>query len=35
MIAGWFRHLPVLDHGDLVGMVDIGDLSRARGASGS
>jgi CBS domain-containing protein len=35
MIARRFRHLPVLDHGDLVGMVDIGDVSRARGASGS
>jgi CBS domain-containing protein len=28
MIAGRFRHLPVLDHGGLVGMVDIGDLAR-------
>jgi CBS domain-containing protein len=27
MRAGRFRHLPVLDHGALVGMVDIGDLS--------
>jgi CBS domain-containing protein len=35
MLAGRFRHLPVLDHGALVGMVDIRDLA-ARGAdSGS
>jgi CBS domain-containing protein len=26
MIAGRFRHLPVLDHGSLVGIVDIEDL---------
>jgi CBS domain-containing protein len=32
MIAGRFRHLPVLDHGALVGVVDIGDLARARDA---
>ena len=29
MIAGRFRHLPVLDDGGLVGMVDIADVSRA------
>jgi len=29
MTAGRFRHLPVLDHGALVGMVDIGDLVQA------
>jgi len=28
MLAGRIRHLPVLHHGELVGMVDIGDLAR-------
>ena len=28
MLAGRFRHLPVVEDGGLVGMVDIGDLSR-------
>ncbi|HEY3718199.1 MAG TPA: CBS domain-containing protein [Jatrophihabitantaceae bacterium] len=28
MLAGQIRHLPVLHHGELVGMVDIGDLAR-------
>jgi CBS domain-containing protein len=29
MMAGRFRHLPVVDDTGLVGIVDIGDLSRA------
>jgi len=29
MMTGKFRHLPVLDDTELVGMVDIGDVSRA------
>ena len=29
MIGGRFRHLPVMDDAELVGMVDIGDVSRA------
>ena len=29
MTAGRFRHLPVLDHRALVGIVDIGDLAQA------
>jgi CBS domain-containing protein len=29
MIEGRFRHLPVVDDAALVGMVDIGDVSRA------
>jgi CBS domain-containing protein len=35
MLAGRFRHLPVLDHGALVGMVDIGDLSAREASPGS
>jgi CBS domain-containing protein len=29
MLAGQFRHLPVVDEAGLVGIVDIGDVSRA------
>lgn len=29
MLDGGFRHLPVLDHGELVGIVSIRDISRA------
>ena len=29
MLAGHFRHLPVVDNGGLIGIVDIGDVSRA------
>ena len=29
MLAGHFRHLPVVDNGRLIGIVDIGDVSRA------
>jgi CBS domain-containing protein len=28
MVSGRFRHLPVVEDGGLVGMVDIGDLAR-------
>jgi CBS domain-containing protein len=30
MTAGRFRHLPVVDHGVLIGIVSIGDLVKAR-----
>jgi CBS domain-containing protein len=29
MLAGHFRHLPVVDNGRLIGIADIGDVSRA------
>jgi len=29
MLAGHFRHLPVVENGRLIGIVDIGDVSRA------
>ena len=29
MMAGHFRHLPVVDDSGLVGIVDIADVSRA------
>ena len=30
MIAGRFRHLPIVDRGELVGVVTIGDVVKAR-----
>src|ERR1700691_6414806 len=30
MTAGRFRHLPVVDHGTLIGLISIGDVVKAR-----
>lgn len=30
MTAGRFRHLPVMDHGVLIGLISIGDVVKAR-----
>jgi CBS domain-containing protein len=30
MTAGRFRHLPVVDHGRLIGLISIGDVVKAR-----
>jgi predicted transcriptional regulator len=30
MTAGKFRHMPVLDRGDLIGIISIGDVVKQR-----
>ena len=30
MTAGRFRHMPVMDHGEMVGIISIGDVVAAR-----
>jgi len=30
MTAGRFRHMPVMDHGTLIGLISIGDVVKAR-----
>jgi len=30
MTAGRFRHLPVIDHGSLIGLISIGDVVKAK-----
>ena len=34
MIAGHFRHLPVFEHGNLVGLVSLSDVAEARAREG-